>query len=180
MESRGEFADIRIQDPHEELGLLTARINTVLPAGVTITAMCELPPRAFSLAELVVGFTYDLILPGDEDDEELDRIEAKIRTFLRTEKFCVTRKTKEKSVIKEIRSFVTHLALDRTGQRILLSARFGPEGTVRPAELLTGVLGFSLETLHKIRIVKSGTLLADFADRADQQIFSSESYNMTS
>jgi len=180
MESRGEFADIRIQDPHEELGLLTARINTVLPAGVTITAMCELPPRAFSLAELVVGFTYDLILPGDEDDEELDRIEAKIRTFLRTEKFCVTRKTKEKSVIKEIRSFVTHLALDRTGQRILLSARFGPEGTVRPAELLTGVLGFSLETLHRIRIVKSGTLLADFADRADQQIFSSESYNMTS
>ena len=180
MESRGEFADIRIQDPHEDLSLLTARINSVLPAGVMITTMRELNPRPFSLAELVVGFTYDLILPGDQDDGELDRIESKIGAFLHMGEFCVTRKTNEKSIIKEIRSFVTGLALDRTGRRILLSARFGPEGTVRPAEILTGVLGLSLDTLHRIRIVKSGTILADFADKADQQIFSSDSYNMTS
>ncbi|MDP1990745.1 MAG: TIGR03960 family B12-binding radical SAM protein [Syntrophales bacterium] len=180
MESRGEFVDIRIQDPHEALEFLTARINAVLPTGVSITAMCELPPRTFSLAELVVGFAYELILPGDEDDEELDRFEAKIRAFLQAGNFAVTRETNGKSVIKEIRSFVTDLTLDRAGRRILLSARFGPEGTVRPAEVLTGVLGLSLAAVHKIRIVKSGTLLADFADRADQQIFSSESYNTTS
>ena len=174
MESRGEFADIRIQDPHEELGLLTARINAALPAGVSITAMCELPPRAFSLAELVVGFAYELIMAGDEDDEALDRFEAKIRAFLQAQNFGVTRETNGKSVIKEIRSFVTDLALDRTGRRILLSARFGPKGTVRPAEVLTGVLGLSPEAVHKIRIVKSGTLLAHFADRADHHIFFQE------
>ncbi len=180
MESQGEFVDIRIQDPHEELDLLTARINAVLPAGVTITAMCELPPNTFSLAELVVGFTYDLILPDGGDDGELDRIEAQIGAFLLMEKFSVTRMTNDKSVTKEIRSFVTDLALDRTERRILLSARFGPEGTVRPAEILTGVLGFTLDGLHRIRIVKSGTLLADFADRTGKQIFFSDSYNMTS
>ena len=172
MESRGEFVDIRIQDPREELGLLTARINATLPTGIMITAMCELPPLAFSLAELVVGFAYDLILPNDSADEEMDRFEAKIHAFLEAGSFRVTREANGKPVIKEIRPFVTDLALDRAGRRILLSARFGPEGTVRPAEVLTGVLGLSMEALHRIRIVKSGTLLADFADRADQQIFS--------
>ena len=171
MESRGEFADLRIQDIREEIGLLTTRINAALPVGLVITAMCELPPRTFSLAELVVGFTYDLILPGDEDDQELDRIEAVIRAFLHAGEFHVIRKTSQKTITKEIRSFVTELALDRTGRRILLSARFGPEGTVRPAEVLTAVLGFSTDHLHRIRIVKSGTRLADFADKADQQIF---------
>jgi radical SAM-linked protein len=174
MESRGEFVDIRIQDPREALVPLTTRINAVLPAGLSITAICELPPRTFSLAELVVGFAYELILPGNEDDEELDRFEAKIRTFLQAETFGVTRETNGKSVIKEIRPFVTGLTLDRAGRRIHLSARFGPEGTVRPAEVLTGVLGISSKAVHKIRIMKSGTLLADFADRADQQIFFQE------
>ena len=136
--------------------------------------MCELPPHAFSLAELVVGFAYELFLPGDEEDEALDRFEAKIRAFLQAENFGVPRETKGKSIIKEIRSFVTDLALDREGRRILLSARFGPDGTVRPAEVLTGVLGLSPEALHGIRIVKSGTLLAEFADRTDHPIFFQE------
>jgi radical SAM-linked protein len=171
MESRSEFVDIRVQDPRESLELITARINAVLPAGLSITAMCELPSRTFSLAELVVGFAYEFILPGDEVAEELDRFEAKIRAFLQAENFGVARDTKGRSVMKDIRSFVTDLALDRAGRRILLSARFGPEGTVRPAEVLTGVLGLSPEAVHKIRIVKSGTLLAGFADRTDQQIF---------
>ena len=174
MESRGEFLDIRIQDPHEELGLLPDRINAALPMGMMITTMRELPPRAFSLAELVVGFSYDLILPTDSEDEEMDRFEAKIRAFLEAGSFHVTRETDGKPVIKEIRLFVTGLALDRAGRRMLLSARFGPEGTVRPAEMLTGVFGLSPETLHRMRIVKTGTQLADFAGTTDRQIFSGD------
>jgi hypothetical protein len=138
---------------------------------VEITAMCELPPHGFTLAQLVVGFAYELFLPDDEGKEALDRFETKIRAFLQAEHFGVPRETKGKSIIKEIRSFVTELALDREGRRILLTARFGPAGTVRPAEVLTGVLGLSREALHKIRIVKSGTLLAEFADRTDHPIF---------
>ncbi len=63
MESRGEFADIRIQDPQVELKTLVARINAGLPSGVAVTAMRELPPHDFSLAELVKGFVYDIMLP---------------------------------------------------------------------------------------------------------------------
>lgn len=174
MESRGELVDIRIQDPHEALHLLTARINAALPMGMTIAAMVELPPRAFSLAELVVGFCYDLILPDDSDDEPLDRFEAKIRAFLDVESFHVTRETDGKPVMKDIRPFVTGLALDRTGRRVLLAARFGPAGTVRPTEVLTGIMGLSPEALLRMRIVKTGTQIADFAGMADRQFFSGD------
>ena len=176
MESRGEFADIRIQDTHEELDSLADRISAALPAGMRIVAMVELPPRAFSLAELVVGFTYNLILPDDTTEATLDRFEAEILAFLQAESFCVRREAKGTPVMKEIRPFVTDLALDRAGRRILLSVRFGPEGTVRATEVLTGVLSLSPDALRRIGIVKTGTQLADFAGIADRQIFSDDSY----
>ncbi len=91
MESEGEFADIRIQDPRENLACLADRINRALPSGMVITAMRELPPRTFSLAELVTGFDYDLILPEELAEEELDSINAGIRAFRNAESFAVTR-----------------------------------------------------------------------------------------
>ncbi|MBM4314830.1 MAG: TIGR03960 family B12-binding radical SAM protein, partial [Deltaproteobacteria bacterium] len=126
MESHGEFVDIRIQDPCEELGHLATRITAALPAGMGITAIVELPPRAFSLAELVAGFTYVLTLPPDSTHETMDLIEAKIRAFLEAGSHCVTRKADGKQILKDIRPFVTHLALDRAAFQIHLSARLGP------------------------------------------------------
>ncbi len=123
MESEGEFADIRIQDPGEKPGTLMARINTALPAGVAVTAMHELPPHAFSLAEMITGFEYDLILPDDFDKAEFERIEDAIRAFREAESFGVTRESKGKPVVKDIRPFVHALSLDR-GSRT--DTAFGP------------------------------------------------------
>jgi radical SAM family uncharacterized protein/radical SAM-linked protein len=171
MESAGEFADIRIQDPREELACLAVRINAALPSGMMIQAMREIPPRAFSLAELVIGFDYDLILPDELAGEELDRIDAALHSFRDAGSVIVTRAVKGMPILKEIRPFVLILDLDKASRRIALAARTGPEGTVRPSELITGVLGLSEETLHRIRIVKTGTRLADFAGEADREIF---------
>jgi radical SAM family uncharacterized protein/radical SAM-linked protein len=171
MESKGEFADIRIQDRGEKSGALIARINTSLPSGVAVTAMQELYPHALSLAEIVAGFDYDLILPDDVDREEIERIGDAIQAFREAESFAVTRESKEKSVVKDIRPFVAALTLDRAFRRIRLSAHFGPKGTIRPTELLAGALGIAPETLHRIRIVKTGTLLARFAGENDREIF---------
>jgi hypothetical protein len=44
--------------------------------------------------------------------------------------------------------------------------------------VLTGVFGLSPEALHRIRIMKTGTQLADFAGITDRRIFSSDSYKM--
>jgi radical SAM family uncharacterized protein/radical SAM-linked protein len=172
MESRGEFADIRIQDPGVELKTLMARINAGLPSGVAVTAMRELPPHDFSLAELVKGFVYDIILPEGIGEEDLDRVESGILHFLEAEHFKVNREANGKTVIKEIRPLVTDLALDRSARRICLAARFGPEGTVRPAEILTSVFSFSPAAARGVRIVKTATRPADFAGPADREIFS--------
>jgi radical SAM family uncharacterized protein/radical SAM-linked protein len=172
MESRGEFADIRIQDPQVELKTLVARINAGLPSGVAVTAMRELPPHDFSLAELVKGFVYDIILPEGIGEENLDRIESGILHFLDAEHFNVNREANGKTVIKEIRPLVTDLALDRSARRICLAARFGPEGTVRPADLLTSLFGFSPAAARGVRIVKTATQPADFVGPADREIFS--------
>ncbi len=171
MQSEGEFADIRIQDPREGLACLMERINRALPAGMAITAMRELPPRAFSLAELVTGFEYHLILPAELTGDELDRIEAGIDAFREAESYAVTREVKGQPVAKDVRPFVLTLGLDRASRRIDLIARTGPEGTIRPAELITGVLGLDQESLLRIGILKTGTRLADFAGEADREIF---------
>jgi radical SAM family uncharacterized protein/radical SAM-linked protein len=171
MESKGEFADIRIQEPAEDIAPLVARINAALPSGVAITVMRELPANAFSLADLVMGFDYDLVLPADIDEAELVQIETGISRFLDAKSFGIVREVKGKPIIKEIRPHVTGLALDRPSRRILLSARFGPKGTVRPAEILTGVIGFSTEASLRIGVVKTATRLADFAEATDREIF---------
>jgi radical SAM family uncharacterized protein/radical SAM-linked protein len=171
MESRGEFADIRIQDPGVALKTLVARINAGLPSGVAVTAMRELPPHGFSLAELVKGFVYDIILPEGIAEADLDRFEADILRFFDMESFPVRREANGKAVIKEIRPLVTGLTLDRPSRRIILSAHFGPEGTVRPTELLTALFGLSPEATHRFRIVKTATRPADFAGPADRETF---------
>jgi radical SAM-linked protein len=174
MESQGEFADIRIVDPIEEIGPFIARINAALPSGVSITAVRRLPVQAFSLAELVTGFDYDLLLPDDVGQEELNRLETAITRFLDAESFGVLREAKGKPITREIRPLVVGLALDRPSRCIHLSARVGPKGTVRTADILTDVLGFSAEASLGIGVVKTKTRPADFADKADREIFSSE------
>jgi radical SAM-linked protein len=170
MESRGEFADIRIQDPQVELTTLAARINAGLPSGVAVTAMRELSPHDFSLAELVKGFVYDILLPQRIAEVDLDRFEADILRFLNLESFPVQREANGKTITKEIRPLIADLSLDRLSRRIMLSAHCGPEGTVRPTELLTALFGLSPEATHGVRIVKTATRPVDFAGPADREI----------
>jgi radical SAM family uncharacterized protein/radical SAM-linked protein len=174
MESQGEFVDIRIHDPQAEETALAERVNRYLPSGMEITAIRELPPRSFSLSELIVGFTYELLLPEDLDGTEIDRIDKSLRLFLEAEHFSVARETEGKRVPKEIRPLVANATLDRPSHRIILTAHFGPQGTVRPAEFLTGVLGLSSEALHRTRIVKIGTDMAGYAGPGDRKIFLQE------
>ena len=170
MESRGEFVDIRIQDPGIELKNLVARINAGLPSGVAVTAMRELPPHDFSLAEIVKGFNYDIILPEEIGEEDLERYEADILRFLEAKSFSIRREAGGKTVTKEIRPLVAGLNLDRPSRRVILSAHFGPAGTVRPTDLLISLFGFSPEAARSIRIVKTATHPADFAGEADREI----------
>ena len=171
VESQSEFVDICIQDPGETPESLIARINAALPSGVSVTAMRELLPHDFSLAEIVKGFEYEIGLPEESGEEELHRYEMEIRRFLDAQRFPVRRQMNGKTVTKEVRPFVAGLALDKSSRRIRLSAHFGPAGTVRPAELLTALFGFSHEAARAAPILKVATRPAHFIGPADREMF---------
>ena len=172
MESEGEFADIRIQDPGEKPGTLIARINAALPSGVAVTAMHELPPHAFSLAEMVTGFDYDLILPDDFD-----------RGGVRPDRGCdpglpgggeLRRNPRVKGETGH-QGYPPLRRCPHPGPRLPpdigfppISARKEPSG---PPSFSPALFGISPEALHRIRIVKTGARLADFAGEADREIF---------
>lgn len=171
MESRAEFADLRVQSPPSGVAGLAARINAKLPAGVEITGICELPTRAFSLAELMQGFEYDLLLPDQIGAATLETIAAGIGAFLAADHFDVNRPRDGKPAPRDIRPLVTDLVLEGAARRIRLSARCGAEGTIRPAEFLTAALGLSPETVRDVRIVKTGVRIAPLATEAEREIF---------
>jgi radical SAM-linked protein len=161
MESLCELADIRIYDPLTEPRRLIGRINAGLPEGMEVTEIMELLPVDVSLAELVTGFSFDIIPPEKTTDAENERLETAIRRFLAEDHFDVKRVSDKKEKIKDIRPFVAGITLDRPSGVIRLSANSGPQGTIRPSELLTSVLGFTADEALRFRIIKTAVRSAE-------------------
>jgi len=173
MESEGEFADIQVRVPRKDrtatqtgpvvdpfLEEAVRRINGLLPKGMEIREMRELSPLGPALSAEVRGFRYRIAPAGIADAESLPAIERGIERFLRAESFAIKRESKGKTVVRDIRPFVTELRLDREACEIVLSTGFGPQGTVRPQDILTGVCGIGAEQARTARILKTGTLFA--------------------
>ena len=162
MESMGEYADIWGEERETELDSLREKINTRLPAGMRIVAMAmEEVSRGKALSKLVRGFAYQIFLPEKFTAPDLSVMAEKIACFLQTETFRVVRETKGRSVIKDIRHLVDTLILERENHRLLMEVRFGEEGTVRPLDILTHVLGIDADTARIIRIMKTDTHFDD-------------------
>ena len=172
LESLSEYLDMRIRDPHVAPESLAERINARLPEGILIAAIREIGPLDPSLAEIVRGFVYHLLLPPSVTEADLDRYEAATVRFLCAGSFTVRRETEGKTVTREIRPLVADLSLDRPGRRIVLTAHFGPSGTVRPFELLTELFGLSPSEARSISVVKTATLPADSASPGNGKYFS--------
>ncbi|MHB8091653.1 MAG: TIGR03960 family B12-binding radical SAM protein [Syntrophales bacterium] len=178
MESHCELADIRIHDPEIAIPELPALINGGLPEGVRVTAIRELLPNDYSLAKLTTGFNYTIVLPDKMEEGNLGRIEEAMQRFLAEQHFLVNRgndpkagASSPKENIKDIRPFVAAMTLDGAAGVIHLSANAGAVGTIRPAELLTSLFGFTDEESHRFRIVKTAVRAAAFAGADDRKIF---------
>jgi len=63
-------------------------------------------------------------------------------------------------VIKNIRPFVQNLVLDPASKTIKLIVSYVHEGSARPADIITYVLGFDSAKACRIKVVKTKTLLA--------------------
>ncbi len=159
MESREEYADLQVTADGRDHLQLQRDINALLPQGLEIMEINAMTYPAASLASQVTGFSYAIALPPAESGD-LVGLSSKIAAFLQSDSVIITRETKEKRVVKDIRPFVSGLALNEEKCTLLLQVRMSSAGTVRPQEILRSVLGLSHDAAQQARIVKTATLWA--------------------
>ena len=155
MASNEEYADIRIETRGEEPAELGKKINAFLPEGLEIVGTKQITDVDGGLAVSINGFSYAISLHRDIISGQ--GLKEKIETFLKSDVFIITRETKEKRVEKNIRPLVSSLSVDEEKHEIALSVRISSEGTVRPVEIWTKVLGISEDRAKTAQIVKTKT-----------------------
>jgi len=156
MESLEEFADIQVEDRLIEPAAISARINAALPEGLAVRRIDRPAAGDSSLAKLVRGFRYRIVLPPGDCTEGL---RERIAGFLAQSSFVVEREGKEKTTRKDVRPYVEGVALDRETGELEMTLRFSEGRTVRPAEILTHALGLDEGLVRSLCIVKTETIL---------------------
>jgi len=157
MESLEEFADIQVEDGLIDAAAITARINAALPEGLTVRRISRSAAGDSSLAKLVRGFRYRMMLPPGDCSEGLGE---RIAGFLARSSFVVQREEKGRTTRKDVRPYVEGIFLDRETGTLEMTLRFSEGRTARPAEILTHALGLDPDTVRRAGIVKTETILA--------------------
>jgi len=158
MESREEYMDITALEYPADLNLLKSEINSALPQGIEVIEIKTIPPDTKPLSQTLYAFIYELYLPANIDENQLNIIKESIEKFLASASFKIQRISKGKTVIKEIRPFVQGLTLDANKKRIEATVRHTQEGSARPFDIIVHVLGFSKEEAKQIHFTKIKTL----------------------
>ena len=156
VESLCEYADIQLRGYSDSPEGLAVRVNPCLPSGIEILDTEMIFPHTTSLSSLIAGFDYEIYLPHAPISSAGPTPDERIKEFLKSDTFMVSRYRKGGVVAKDIRPLVTSIALDTEGAVISMSVRFDPGGGVKPLEILTQVLGFDDEYAKRARIIKTG------------------------
>ena len=157
MESLEELADIQVEDGLTDTAVITARINAGLPEGLEVRRISRPAAGDPSLAKLVRGFRYRVALPSGDCTEGL---EGRIVGFLALSSFIVEREGKDKTTRNDVRPYVEGIFLDRKTGVLEMTLRNADGRTVRPAEILTHVLGLDQGLVRSLCIVKTETMVA--------------------
>ena len=160
MESRQEYMDIHAQEYLSDLNSLKSDINLNLPEGVRILEIRKLSLEEKAIAQATQAFEYELQLPAAIDPSRLMSMEKYIQDFRNAPSFNIPKVSKEKTVIRDIRPFVHHLTLDNTDKKIRFIISHIQQGSARPADIITHILKSDADESHRIRVVKTKTILA--------------------
>ncbi|MRR17783.1 MAG: DUF2344 domain-containing protein, partial [Deltaproteobacteria bacterium] len=159
MASCQEYMDVTALEYPQDLSILKNELNAALPEGVEITDIELLPYVAKDLARALYGFTYELALPPDTDDRRLSDIARGIEKFLAAASFPISRLSKGKTVIRDIRPFVEAMTFDPREKKVALTLRHAQAGSVRPIDVIEHVLGFPADQIQRVNIIKTQTIL---------------------
>jgi len=156
VESLCEYVDIQLRGYSCSPEDFTARVNSCLPSGIEILSTEMILPHTISLSNLIEGFDYEIHLPPAPISFNGSAPDERIKRFLKSDSFMLSREKKGSVIIKDIRPLVTAIALDTKEAIISMSVRFNPGGGVKPLEILTQVAGFDDAYAKRARIIKTG------------------------
>ena len=105
------------------------------------------------------GFTYDLMLPDNTDERQLQNIARGIENFLAVPAFPITRQSKGKTITRDIRPFVEAIILRVDEKKVETTLRHAQSGSVRPIDVIQHILGFPASQAQSIGVIKTSTLL---------------------
>lgn len=167
MESLGEYVDIQVESPGENIKKVVQKINSFFPSGLRILNVRGITSDTDSLSKVIKGFKYEVVLPEKISLEKVGLLDEKIKTFLKSDEFIILREKKRKPTRRNIRPIVNALFFDREDSRIKITVLFGKDGGVKPSEILAEVLGMSSDLAKMARIIKTDTIFYD----SSQDIF---------
>lgn len=153
VESLCEYADIQLRGYDDPPEAFAGRVNPWMPAGTEILDAEKVFPYTLSLPVLIEEFHYEIHLPYAPDVSAADK---KIRDFLESDCFMLSRNQKKDIITKDIRPLITSLVLDTKEATLSVSVRFDPLGGIKPMEILTQIAGFDDEYAKRARIIKTG------------------------
>jgi len=159
MASLEEYMDVTAFEYPNDLTLLKSEIDAALPEGMEITDIQLLSYVAKDLAKSIYGFTYDLILPADTDQQKLGSITDGITNFLAALSFPISRQAKGKTITRDIRPFVETITLNAGEKKVTTTLRHAQAGSVRPIDIIQHILGFPADQAQQVYVIKTKTLL---------------------
>ncbi len=145
-ESRAEFFLADLSESLIDTASLIALMNQHLPPGIRITNIDSALKKTGEKMEIC----YHISLPKTPDSLMLDN-------FLEKEHFFLTRKRKGKEKEIDARAIVSDLSLVENGTVKLAMICQAGQASIKPMELLKGLLGLSDDDVCLAKVVKEGT-----------------------
>ncbi len=160
-ESESEIVDLHLTE-RWEASFLAETLNHELPAGLKITDAREIPLDGPSSTSEIQGFRYRVDvssagIPGAE-------LARRIHEFHNAREFPLQKHSKGAARIVDARSFVIDIRV--TGESELdVTLLFGPQGTLKPAQLLGAILHLGPEQTNELQVRKLDTLFRQTQER---------------
>ena len=99
--SRGEYLEFQTAEPWQAEDIL-AHLQEVMPEGIRILTVCQLPEQGKSLASMCVAASYRIFLKWDEQEMGCKAKDFPMRGFLDQDEILVLKRMKKKKEPKEV------------------------------------------------------------------------------
>ena len=155
IESRAEYMDLEVGENINVYDLKRA-MNRQLPNWVKVLKSKEIPLKFPSISDSIIEIEYSLSLRGLAPNftRYFRGLSDKIQAFFETKVKYIEVKRKSGFMCIDLRQWVEKLQIKGTSLEMVLNMRGGR--TVRPYEVLKGVLELGDDEVSKFSVVKTG------------------------